>query len=405
MNSFSDTLAKSYSYHPAFKDVKNVLKIKDLSFFKKFNHAYTQIAAHQSKRVEPAKRHFENAKNSVCSLIQALQAETDDNFERLFLQELQEELLRTLEADFFFFGNRHKLDFWTRRVFKKHKRFLHELSKKRFFIDRLPSEIVEKILDLGKAHLEVFRKRALQGKLTREDLSFNSGPEAWEIKKLLHSQFDRIGVIDAVSEYMQQPFEVAGQAFELSVSQAQWWRNGFHGLARTPDTLYAHLDESIGVPKSIVYLTDVTIDNGPTGYYEGLYEELELNPLQEMVGRVLANIGSNQNSPLKSYYDKSYHQSMTSEKFRRHFMRLPSEMRFNSHFGWDIMPDSEAEIFMKTREKKMTGPAGTFIVFDGSRLLHRGGLVSQGERVALQVVFNPTKQEKIRKRIFRQYFS
>ncbi len=253
--------------------------------------------------------------------------------------------------------------------------------------------------------MDEFKKRAQNGRLTREDLSFNSGQEAWEIKKVLHKQFDKMGVIDAVSEYMREPMEAAGQAFELSVSQAQWWRNGFHGLARTPDTLYAHLDESIGVPKAIVYLTDVTLDNGPTGYYEGLYEQLDLNPLQEMVGRVLANIGNGADSPLKSYYNKAYHQSMTSENFRRHFMRLPPEIRFNSHFGWDIMPGSEAEAVMRKLEKKMTGPAGTFIVFDGARLLHRGGLVNNGERVALQVVFNPTKQTKLRKRIVRQYFA
>ena len=36
----------------------------------------------------------------------------------------------------------------------------------------------------------------------------------------------------------------------------------------------------------------------------------------------------------------------------------------------------------------MIGPAGTFIVFDGARLLHRGGLMEQGERVALQVIFS-----------------
>jgi hypothetical protein len=37
----------------------------------------------------------------------------------------------------------------------------------------------------------------------------------------------------------------------------------------------------------------------------------------------------------------------------------------------------------------MTGPPGKFIVFDGSQLLHRGGLIEAGERIALQVVFYP----------------
>jgi hypothetical protein len=68
-------------------------------------------------------------------------------------------------------------------------------------------------------------------------------------------------------------------------------------------------------------------------------------------------------------------------------MSLPRELRFNSHFGWDVIPGSELESRMKSEELVMTGSAGKFIVFDGSQLLHRGGLIESGERIALQVVF------------------
>jgi hypothetical protein len=69
-------------------------------------------------------------------------------------------------------------------------------------------------------------------------------------------------------------------------------------------------------------------------------------------------------------------------------MRLPESLRFNSHMGWDVLPGSELEERLVVCEKKMTGPAGTFIIFDGARLLHRGGLMEQGERIALQVIFS-----------------
>ena len=36
---------------------------------------------------------------------------------------------------------------------------------------------------------------------------------------------------------------------------------------------------------------------------------------------------------------------------------------------------------------KVIGEAGTFIVFDGGTLPHRGGLLKSNERVALQVIF------------------
>jgi hypothetical protein len=79
---------------------------------------------------------------------------------------------------------------------------------------------------------------------------------------------------------------------------------------------------------------------------------------------------------------------MNSENFRRHFMRLPECLRFNSHLGWDVLPGSDLESHLAGGECKMIGPAGTFIVFDGARLLHRGGLMQEGERLALQVIFS-----------------
>lgn len=132
----------------------------------------------------------------------------------------------------------------------------------------------------------------------------------------------------------------------------------------------------------------MTEQNGPTGCYPHAYEAMNLNPLQELIGRIVGNVGSNPVSPLKAYYAKQYHQSVGSENFRRHFMRLPESLRFNSHLGWDVMPGCELEQKLADGERKMTGPAGMFIVFDGARLLHRGGLMQEGERVALQVIFS-----------------
>ena len=59
----------------------------------------------------------------------------------------------------------------------------------------------------------------------------------------------------------------------------------------------------------------------------------------------------------------------------------------NSHFGWDVQPNSNLEKKLVGCEKVMLGQAGKFIIFDGARLLHRGGMVQHGERVALQVIF------------------
>ena len=402
MHSFSALLDKSYASHPAFGSGSSWSIGHAQQDLEKFNRLYSRMSTACSKGF-PQLTDLIEAKQGLGQIMGDLRRQALDPYENNFLQELETEILRVLDHDYALFAKRRRPDIFTRAIFRKHKPFLEKLNSQRFFIDKFPEDAVKKILHLGGSHLELFRERMAVGKLTREDLSFNSGPEAEKITKILNEEFEKKGINDAVSEYMNQPMQVGGQAFELSVSQAQWWRNGFIGLSRTPDTLYAHLDESIGAPKAIVYLTDVTVDNGPTGYYQALYERLGLNPLQEIIGRVLANIGGATASPLMDYYKKAYHQSMTSENFRRHFMLLPNDIRFNSHFGWDIFPGSEAESAMKGLERKMTGPAGTFLVFDGSKLLHRGGLVNQGERIALQVVFGSARRPKLRKRIASQY--
>jgi len=70
-------------------------------------------------------------------------------------------------------------------------------------------------------------------------------------------------------------------------------------------------------------------------------------------------------------------------------MSLPKSLKFNSHFGWDIIPNTELENLLEKNEIKLIGNAGKFIVFDGGNVIHRGGLINKGERVALQIVFGP----------------
>jgi hypothetical protein len=72
---------------------------------------------------------------------------------------------------------------------------------------------------------------------------------------------------------------------------------------------------------------------------------------------------------------------------RTHFMLLPPQLRFNSHFGFDVVPGSEQETRILAKEVTLEGEAGKFLIFDGARLLHRGGLVDSGERVVLQLIF------------------
>jgi len=328
-----------------------------------------------------------NCRAAMAEIFALMSKQCVDDFEIRFLQELQNACARLLSEDTAWYTKPSRSHF-VKLGGERERQDAMLMQVERHYFGRLPLGAVDEIRNLGARELDQFRVNAAAGKLTREDLSTNAGPTVRAIRAVLNREFKSLGVLDAVSAYSGRKTRVIGLALELSLPQATWWNNAIQGLGRPPKTLYAHLDEGISFPKSIVYLTDVTEQTGPTGCYPGAYEAMHLNPLQEIIGRVVGTVGNAADSPLKAYYAKQYHQSMNSERFRQHFMRLPEILRFNSHMGWDVAPGSDLETSLADSERKMTGPAGTFIVFDGARLLHRGGLMQKGERVALQVIFS-----------------
>lgn len=380
-------MERSYKEHVAFQSELSSWTLPDdqLSVFSDVYATVKKIGPSLTRKsFEALKRDGRRALDAVFTTIQAQGA---DEYEKRFVSELKSECVRLLDEEFAWYvrplSQRFvKLDEdWSRQAAIR-------MQTDRHFFGRLPNAAVEELRGLAVNELVQFRANAVAGRLKREDLSANTGKAVRAIRAVLNREFQALGVLDAVSSYAGRKTRVIGLSLELSVPQATWWKNAIAGLERPPQTLYAHLDETISCPKSIVYLSDVTEQNGPTGCYPGAYEAMQLNPLQEMIGRVVGTVGTRPDSPLKDYYAKQYHQSVNSENFRRHFMRLPECLRFNSHMGWDVLPGSELEIQLAASERKMTGPAGTFIAFDGACLLHRGGLMQEGERLALQVIFS-----------------
>lgn len=387
MQDLTTPLQQSYQEHPAFCfDTPSwTLDNRSLDAFNSTYTATRQIGpAHSTESLDALRKECLRLMGNVFT---ALKAQCADKPEAHFLDELATECARLLHEE---------LEWYTRPLKSGLAHLERETSQRaavrmqtdRHFFGQLPPTVVDELRHIAARDIERFQASAVAGHLKRDDLSVNTGATVRAIRRVLNREFRSLGVLDAVSAYTGRKTQVLGLALELSVPQATWWRNAIEGLERPATTLYAHLDETISCPKAIVYLTEVAEQNGPTGCYPGAYEAMRLNPLQEMVGRVIGTVGTRADSPLKTMYAKQYHQSMNSVTFRRHFMRLPSSLRFNSHLGWDVMPGSDLETALTTNERKMTGPAGTFIAFDGARLLHRGGLMQEGERVALQVIFS-----------------
>lgn len=385
MDGLQASLASSYERHPQFRFEQPPLHL-DAERLAAFEAPYESVRSRQGPPGAAELRAArDRCRQALADVFAQLLGQAADAHEAAFLQELGAECQRLAGEELDEFGKRPRAR-PTAVPAGGAQDDASRLRRDRFFFGRLPAAATREILDAAATELVILRGNAQRGQVTREDLSRNSGPTTRTIKRILNREFRRRGVLDAVSTYAGRRMSVTGLALELSVPQARWWASAFAELPRAPKTLYAHMDEGIAFPKSIVYLSDVDEATGQTSCYPRAYEALGLGPLQEIVGRVIANVGNR--SPLREYYGKQYHQSMSSERFRRHFMRLPPSIRFNSHFGWDVLPESELEAALTRREQFMTGPAGTFIVFDGARLLHRGGMVQERERIALQVIFS-----------------
>lgn len=309
----------------------------------------------------------------------AQQAESDE--ERQFVCELAGDVIKMVSDHVKFYGR-----FVPKRPDEELlTKFQRSLAVDGHYVTSISKSTLERINGRSERALSVLRENARGGKRSRDDLSINSGRLIRSIVRELNRDFKRSGVLTSLSVIQRKPIRVVGAALELSVPESTWWK--LPADARDwPATLYAHVDRSVEAPKSIIYLTDVSVENGPTACYPRVYENLNISGIQDLVGRCLESVGTSANSSLRDYYDLRG-QPLLNERFRSHFMKLPKSVRFNSHFGWDVMPRTPLEEFVASHEKKVIGPAGTALVFDGGHLLHRGGLIESGERVVLQVIF------------------
>lgn len=393
-----------YNTHPSFPDQIKPWEVsqehlRDFETLFKFCMHYGNALSAKDKTLLQ-----EKCQDRLTQIFQSLTCQTQSEREKQFLGEISDYSIQLLEDDLRFYFRKIKSHRFS--DINKVENVLNistHLAQKKYFVGHLNLESTTELQQLAKPQVSKFLDKAKHGHLTREDLSTNSDLVVSHLVNRLSQEFDHQGVNEAVSLYTGFPMQVAGLALELSVSSANWWHNGYAEVERPPKTLYFHTDESLHFPKAIVYLSDVTPSQGPTGFLQEGSDIINPTALQSIIGRVIHKIGRSSASALYSTYHHQYHQPLGCPKFREDFMKLPQELRFNSHFGWDILPGSDLESQLISSEKKLLGKAGTFIIFDGSQLVHRGGLVESGERVAMQVIFHPkpTMARKIIHKITR----
>lgn len=383
----SEKYRENYKTHPSFNFKNPELEV-DENMIVNFEKNYSDPKL--LKRPEELKESFYNCV-SICKMIfKNIQNQVFDEKQKIFFSALELAINAYLEEEYILRGKIIERENFSRD--KSDLKRLVELEQDGYFFGNLENEAVDHILKISMDQIFEFRNNVNLGNVTRKDLSVNHGDLVRKISWIVDKQFRKQGIFQSLSDFFGVQYDHTGLSLELSTEKSSWWRNKVSDQ-QPPKTMYAHLDEAYFSPKSIVYLSKVESDNGPTSCYPGIYKEFKNNALKDIVGRVVGNIASNPD--LVKYYGAEYHQPFSSKKFREHFMLIPEIMRFNSHFGWDVQPFSELENYLVGKEKIMIGNPGDFIVFDGAQLLHRGGLITRGERLVLQVVFYPKTKKPI----------
>jgi hypothetical protein len=339
-----------------------------------FTSAYDNVRQGQSE-------HGKMLHEILAILHQSFLSQTEDNAERVFLAELFADLSLLVSEHIVFYTEKAR---YTGGLGPLNTRQV-EMYDNGFYVSEISKACLQNIQNVADLLLQQLRANAKGGRLERSDLSVNSGRTVRKIIRLLNLEFRNSGVLASLAPIAHRKMKVIGVAYEISVAGSNWWKPKMES-GELSKTLYAHVDRGVDAPKAIVYLSNVDAQNGPTSCFPDAYAELDITGLQDFIGRSIETVGRSANSPLSDIYEFSG-PVMDSEGFRKHFMKLPSSMRFNSHFGWDVKPKSQLESFLVDKETKILGPAGTTLVFDGARLLHRGGLIEEGERIVLQVIF------------------
>ncbi len=316
-----------------------------------------------------------------------------DKFYKIFIDEIKDK--------YFLILNDLKI-FFLKKNFKNDLKYKMFLESDGYYFDMLSKKTLNNILKIADKFIPKFEKNIKNNKTSREDLSINTGKDVRKIIKLVNKEFYLKGINQDVSNYMKADYEIIGCALEMSTEHSVWWKWD-KSVNCSKHTTYAHIDQSLICPKAICYLTDVNNDTGPTIFYPKLYDDLKLNFMQSLFGRLLNSIGKDKKSKLYDLYNHTSNRAYDCEKLFSHLNTLPKNLRFESHIGWYIKANTVLEKKFLDNQIIMKGESGKFVVFDGSKIFHRGGNVIKGQRLALQLTFG--KKSTFIKKIYNKFFN
>ena len=276
---------------------------------------------------------------------------------------------------------------------------LQALESQGMYVTDLEPQAYERIKRAGLAHLAELRRRAVQSPHERAVTNVAYGSELW---KAIRDAVKGAGVLEVLGEFKRNRMTMLGAGLEYSCAGQRWYQNLYADVPLPEGPLqYLHYDEGDCLPKSMIYLTPVREDGGPTRAIPGS-NRWELSECRIRMHRALDRIIGDRYSQTSE--EGNYRVLARRPELRHIFMELPRAFRGSSHFGDDILAGSALAAQLEPLERPYLSEGGQTLVFDGPHLLHRGSLVRSGERLSLQVIYRNRNEARIRAEIAHQTF-
>ena len=230
---------------------------------------------------------------------------------------------------------------------------------------------------------------------------FIAVPSWGEHWKLVKRFLKKNSVEEGISAYSGYPLELSGYALTYSHPDEVWFKQCYRDLnLDAPRTIQMHFDEDNVSAKSMLYLNEIGPDNGPFSY----------------VPRYAAQVTSRSRLAFMKHLDfahadfeksigiggRLYNRALFgTPQLRKHFARLPAELQGSSGLGDDVLNSTPLSDSLLENERKITSNVGDLALFAGGETIHRGGIVSKGERWALQMLYFPPPpvQQKIQQSV------
>lgn len=257
----------------------------------------------------------------------------------------------------------------------------HEKGYARF---NLSAERLARLREVVAPDVEHLRQRGAE----RSDDIAIAPPQDHEAYRIVNDHCREIGLFDAISAYYGEPHSYAGFVIHVSQPRDTWFHVYDDIGAPMPKTAQMHFDQAFQVPKSMLYLNDVGVEQGPFSLVPKSdpwqYFGADLALRKEMLFAVQRYVGE--------VHKRQIRDNMSAFRFveaRAAIASLPKCLRQTGHPGDAILDGTRLSDQLLAAEHRLDGEAGSMPVFTGGHVLHRGGLVARGERIALQVVFPP----------------